>query len=81
MTILFQRKTIVTVNVIYYRPDYRNILQDFVWQTPDEIPEMRRVHKFLQYWRDNIDAIISEVLVSHSFDPNWRKVDILHDHQ
>jgi uncharacterized protein Usg len=76
---ILKRKAIVTVNVIYYRPDYRNILQEFIWQTPDEIPEMKRVQTYLKYWQENIDAIISDILVCHNFDPTWREIS-LYDH-
>ena len=55
------KNTIVTVNVLYWMPDYQNILQQFIWQTDDVIPEYPRVHKFLNYWYDNIDAVISEI--------------------
>ncbi len=55
------KNTIVTVNVLYWMPDYQNILQQFIWQTDDVRPEYPRVHKFLNYWYDNIDAVISEI--------------------
>ena len=59
--VIIIKTTIVTVNVLYWMPDYQNILQQFIWQTDDVIPEYPRVHKFLNYWYDNIDAVISEI--------------------
>tara|TARA_B100000745_G_C20035290_1_gene352597 strand:- start:131 stop:328 length:198 start_codon:yes stop_codon:yes gene_type:complete len=59
--VIILKNTIVTVNVLYWMPDYQNILQQFIWQTDDVIPEYPRVHKFLNYWYDNIDAVISEI--------------------
>ena len=64
MVIIFKNKQLVLVDILYYRPDYRNLLQSFVWQTEDEIPGIPRVHEFLNYWHHNIDAIIKEVIVS-----------------
>ena len=55
------KNTIVTVNVLYWMPDYQNILQQFIWQTDDVRPEYPRVHKFLNYWHDNIEAVIEEI--------------------
>ena len=55
------KNTIVTVSVFYWMPDYQNILQQFIWQTDDVRPEYPRVHKFLNYWHDNIDAVIEEI--------------------
>lgn len=58
---LIRPRIIATVEVLYWMPDYQNILQEFIWQTADIRPEFPRVHKFLNYWHDNIDAVISEV--------------------
>ena len=55
------KNTIVTVNVFYWMPDYQNVLQQFIWQTDDIRPEYPRVHKFLNYWHDNIEAVIEEI--------------------
>ena len=49
------------MNVFYWMPDYQNVLQQFIWQTDDVRPEYPRVHKFLNYWHDNIDAVIEEI--------------------
>ena len=34
-----------------------------ILQTDDLVPEMPRVHKFLNFWYENIDAVISEIKV------------------
>ena len=62
--IILRPKTLVIVNVLYYRPDYNNILQTFLWQTEDIVPDIPRVHTFLNYWKNNIEATIKEVMVS-----------------
>ena len=55
------KNTIVTVSVFYWIQDYKHILQQFVWQTDDISPEYPRVHTFLNYWHDNIEAVIEEI--------------------
>ena len=62
------RNTIVTLNVLYWMPDYTHILQEFIWQTADVRPEYPRVHKFLNYWHDNIEAVISEVNIADNYE-------------
>jgi uncharacterized protein Usg len=65
--------SLVTVNVLYQMPDYRNLVQEFVWQTLDLSPRYPRVERFLDYWRTEIDAIIKEVKLSDSkahFNPS-----------
>ena len=61
---ILRRKSIVTVDILYWMPDYTNVLQEFVWQTSDIIPEYPRVHRFLNYWQENIEAVISEVRIA-----------------
>jgi uncharacterized protein Usg len=46
-----------------------------MWGTEDIVPEYPRMHKFLNYWHHNIDAVISEVLVSHATSKYIRSVD------
>ena len=65
----------VLVNVLYWMPDYNNVLQEFMWGTEDVVPEYPRIHKFLNYWHYNIDAVISEVLVAHTTSRHFRSVD------
>ena len=64
--IILKRKILITLNVYYWMPDYENILQQFVWQTIDVKPKYPRVHKFLDYWHNNIDAIVNEIQICES---------------
>lgn len=59
-------KSTVTVGIYYYMPDYASLINEFWWQHMDIVPELPRTHKFLNFWKDNIDAVIKEVCVSHS---------------
>ena len=58
----------MTLNVLYWMPVYTHILQEFIWQTADVRPEYPRVHKFLNYWHDNIEAVISEVNIADNYE-------------
>ena len=66
------RNTIVTINVLYWMPDYTHILQEFIWQTADVRPEYPRVHRFLNYWHDNIEAVISEVNIADNYVTSYK---------
>ena len=66
------RNTIVTINVLYWMPDYTHILQEFIWQTADIRPEYPRVHRFLNYWHDNIEAVISEVNIADNYEISYK---------
>lgn len=54
---------LVTVSVLYYLPDHRSLVNEFVWQTLDCGPRYARVEAFLDYWKREINAIIKEVSI------------------
>lgn len=60
----------VLLRVIYFLPDYAHLVNVFVWQTMDIVPSLPRVHRFLDYWRTDIEAVIKEVTVSHGPQPH-----------
>lgn len=68
--IIIKRKELVLVGVIYYMPDYKNLLNEFYCQFDDFVPDIPRVHEFLNYWKDNIEATIKEVRVSIAGENN-----------
>ena len=74
---IIKKKRLITVNVNYWMPAYNNILQEFIWQTDDYIPKLPRVHKFLNFWYKEIDAVISEVYVSVGNDREIRYTDFV----
>ncbi len=42
-------------------PDHPALLQSFLWQTLDEAPDFPRIQRFLNFWREQIDAVIHSV--------------------
>lgn len=66
---------VVTVQVYYFIPDYRSLINEFIWQTLDLRPRYPRIHRFLDFWRREIDAVIKEIIISESaIPPIWRRV-------
>lgn len=55
---------LTTAEVLYYMPDHPALLQRFLWQTLDLAPGYPRVHRFLGFWRREIQAVIHSVQVS-----------------
>lgn len=56
---------LATAEVLYYLPDHPSLLQSFVWQTLDLAPAYPRIHKFLDFWKREIDAVIHSVTLSN----------------
>jgi uncharacterized protein Usg len=63
---LRQDSRLVTVKILYHLPDHRSLLNEFVWQTQDVAPRYPRIGQFLEHWRQEIEAVIREVLVGHA---------------
>ncbi len=77
MVVILEKKVIASVNILYYMPDFVDIVQEFIWQTKDVKPNYPRVHKFLNYWHAEIDAVIAEVSITSTplHKHHYRKVD------
>ena len=52
-----------TVEIIYHMPDHPSLLQTFIWQYMDLAPEYPELHKFLDFWRKNLDGALHSVRV------------------
>lgn len=64
--IIIKNKSLVTIDVFYYIPEYPSIVNEFIWQTEDYVPDIPRIHQFLNYWKNENLAVIKDVLVSYS---------------
>jgi uncharacterized protein Usg len=53
-----------TAEILYWMPDHPSVLQCFVWQQYDKPPEFPELHRFLGFWKENIDATLHTVRVA-----------------
>jgi len=60
MIIVLVPRQLYTVDILYFRPQ-THILQQFIWQVEDIPPSLPRIHKFFNFWHNEIEAIISEI--------------------
>ena len=70
---------LTTAEVIYYLPDHPSLLQRFLWQTLDLPPEFPRVHKFLIFWRREIEAVIHSVTLTSAGLVQPARLDVARD--
>lgn len=57
---------LTTAHILYRMPDYRDILQTYVWQDYDLCPKFPALNKFLGFWLENIEGPLHSVTVAHS---------------
>ena len=75
--IWIRKKHLVLVDILYWMPDYHNVLQEFIWETDVYIPKLPRVNNFLNYWHKEIDAVINEVQISYGDEPKIQYTDFV----
>ena len=75
MQIILKKWTVASVQVVYYIPDYMSLVNEFVWQTEDQLPEYPRITRFLDYWDKNIDGPIKEVYIYDHEEAKVKHVD------
>ena len=57
--------SLTTAEIMYYMPDFHDILQTFIWQEYDLAPKFPRLIKFLNFWTHNLDGPLASVRVAH----------------
>ncbi len=69
---------LTTAHILYRMPDFRAVLQTFVWQDYDLAPDFPQMRKFLDFWESNLDGPLHSVRYVHRrlIGPNeWRNID------
>ncbi len=66
MSIALQLKDyrLTTAEILYHLPDHPGILQTYVWQDLDIAPRDPVLHKFLDFWRRELDGPVHTVRVA-----------------
>ena len=54
---------LTTAEIIYHLPDHPGLLQSYIWQDYDLAPKDPVLHRFLNFWEDNLDGALHSVSV------------------
>ena len=73
--IIIKKWTVASVQVVYYIPDYMSLVNEFVWQTEDQLPDYPRIGRFLNYWDNHIDGPIKEAYIYDHGESKIRHVN------
>lgn len=55
---------LTTAEILYHLPDHPGLLQSYVWQDYDIAPRFPVLHKFLDFWRRELDGTLHSVRVA-----------------
>ena len=56
---------LTTAEMFYRLPDFRSVLNTFVWQDYDLAPNYPRLCQFIEYWQARIDGPLHSVRFTH----------------
>jgi uncharacterized protein Usg len=68
---------LTTAEMIYRMPDYRNVLNTFVWQEYDLAPDYPALFRFIEFWQAQIEGPLHSVRFTHRkliAPGEWRNV-------
>ncbi len=71
---------LTTAEILYHMPDHPHLLQTYIWQELDLLPNFPELRKFLHFWETNLDGRLHSVKVAsvEIIQPSdWRKSDAL----
>ena len=61
-----QNYRLTTAEILYHLPDHPALLQTFIWQDLDIAPQYPVLHKFLEFWKREIEGNLHSVRVASS---------------
>ena len=66
MRLMLDDYRLTTAEIHYHMPDFPNLLQTFVWQRLDRVPELPHLRKFLSYWQRELEGRLHSVRVAYT---------------
>ena len=55
---------LTTAEILYHLPDHPGLLQSYIWQDLDLAPGFPVLHRFLDFWRRELDGAVHSVRVA-----------------
>jgi uncharacterized protein Usg len=59
-----QNYRLTTAEILYHLPDHPALLQTYIWQDLDIAPQYPVLHKFLEFWKREIEGNLHSVRVA-----------------
>ncbi|NDV01509.1 usg protein [Pseudoroseicyclus tamaricis] len=68
---------LTTAEIFYRMPDYRSVLNSFIWQDYDLAPDHPRLFKLIEHWQESIEGPLHSIRFTHRKQVapgQWRSV-------
>lgn len=56
---------LTTARIFYRLPDFRRVLNEFIWQQYDQSPDFPGLFKFIDFWQAKIEGPLHSVVYTH----------------
>lgn len=57
---------LTTAQILYHMPDHPRLLQTYIWQDYDLVPDHPELRRFLDFWQRNLDGPLHSVRIATS---------------
>lgn len=78
MDLMLQDYRLTTAEILYHMPDYPDLLQTYMWQSLDLVPDFPKLKNFLAFWENTLDGKLHSVRIAYvgEIQPSeWRYID------
>ncbi len=62
---LLQDYRLTTAEIMYHMPDYPDLVQCYLWQSLDRIPDFPKLNNFLASWELKLDGKLHSVRIGY----------------
>ena len=62
---LLEDYRLTTAEILYRMPDHPDLLQTYVWQSLDRVPDFPKLNDFLDFWQRQLDGQLHSVRVAY----------------
>ncbi|RMD64843.1 MAG: Usg family protein [Alphaproteobacteria bacterium] len=56
---------LTTAEILYRMPDYPNLLQSYLWQSLDRVPDFPKLNQFLDIWERQLAGTVDSVRIGY----------------
>jgi len=56
---------LTTAEILYRMPDYPNLLQSYLWQSLDRVPDFPKLNEFLCFWERQLEGTLDSVRIGY----------------
>lgn len=63
--LMLENYRLTTAHILYHMPDHPSLLQTYLWQDLDLVPDFPHLKQFLEFWERELDGRLHSVEVAH----------------